>query len=177
MFLELEERVRRLEEKTDRLVRVGVVTQVYPEKGSVRVLLPDADKEVSYELPVLVRKTLKDKDYWLPDVGEHVVCVFLPIGQEQGFVVGAFYSEVDKVPVISQDIKRIEFRNGDYMEYDRKNKKIRIFTQGTVEIEAARMILLKTTEVRLIGNLEVEGNIHATGSIIDEGGNTNHHSH
>jgi len=29
----------------------------------------------------------------------------------------------------------------------------------------------------LIGNLEVNGNIHATGTIIDDSGNTNHHSH
>lgn len=30
---------------------------------------------------------------------------------------------------------------------------------------------------RLIGNLDVEGNISATGTIIDGGGNTPHHSH
>jgi phage gp45-like len=29
----------------------------------------------------------------------------------------------------------------------------------------------------LEGDLEVEGNIHATGTIIDDAGNTNHHSH
>jgi len=27
------------------------------------------------------------------------------------------------------------------------------------------------------GNVEVDGNTHATGSIIDEGGNTPHHTH
>ena len=29
----------------------------------------------------------------------------------------------------------------------------------------------------ITGNVKVEGNIDATGSIIDAGGNTNHHSH
>jgi len=149
MFLELEERVRRLEEKTDRLVRVGVVTQVYPEKGSVRVLLPDADEEVSYELPVLVRKTLKDKDYWLPDVGEHVVCVFLPTGQEQGFVVGAFYSEVDKVPVKDKDIKRIEFENGAFIEWNRKLGILSIFSPGPISIVSGTHILLMAPRIDL----------------------------
>ena len=27
------------------------------------------------------------------------------------------------------------------------------------------------------GNLEVKGNVHASGSVLDEGGNSNHHSH
>ena len=31
--------------------------------------------------------------------------------------------------------------------------------------------------LELVGNLEVQGNIHASGTIIDELGNTNHHSH
>lgn len=31
--------------------------------------------------------------------------------------------------------------------------------------------------VKITGNLEVEGNIHATGTIIDDAGNTNHHAH
>ncbi|OWV94273.1 hypothetical protein ATY81_12540 [Rhizobium sp. R72] len=31
--------------------------------------------------------------------------------------------------------------------------------------------------VTITGNLEVAGNIHATGSIIDDGGNTPHHTH
>jgi len=136
MLSELEERVRRLEEKMDRLVRVGVVTQVYPEKGSVRVMLPDADEEVSYELPVLVRKTLRDKDYWLPDVGEHVVCVFLPIGVEQGFVIGAFYSEKDKVPISSKDVKMVEFEDGAYAKYNRKEKKLKVYTSGDVYVRA-----------------------------------------
>lgn len=31
--------------------------------------------------------------------------------------------------------------------------------------------------MKIVGNLEIEGNVHATGSIIDDGGNTNHHTH
>ncbi len=31
--------------------------------------------------------------------------------------------------------------------------------------------------LKVEGNVEVDGNIHATGSIIDEGGNTPHHTH
>jgi len=202
MMQEMEERLSNLEKILHRLIRVGVVTQVYPEKGTVRVEIADLDDVISYELPVLFRKTCKDKDYWMPDVGEHVVCVFLPTGAEQGFVIGAFYSHKDKTPVADQEIRRIEFSNGAFVEHDRKTGNMRINTPGDIKIEAAKTIKINSAiQVRIVapdlilkaqdggafasmegnfvlkGNLEVEGNIHATGSIIDEGGNTNHHSH
>jgi len=202
MIERLEERVSTLESVVSRIIRVGLVTQTFPERGTVRVRLADQDGEVSYELPVIVRKSQRDKDYWMPDVGEHVTCIFLPYGPEQGFVVGAFYSKADPVPVADQEVKRIEFANGAYAEHDRRTGNIRVETPGEVEVRAKGTVrIVSATQVvimapnvvikaeggattatmegnlTLTGNLEVIGNIHATGTIIDEGGNTNHHSH
>ena len=86
----------------ENMIRIGIVTQVYDDRATVRVQFPDDDEEVSWEFPVLQRKTLKDKDYWLPDIGEHVVVVMLPYGQEQGFVIGAIYSDVEKPPEVRE---------------------------------------------------------------------------
>lgn len=49
-------------------------------------------------------------------------------------------------------------------------------TGGRRTIEASAITIIAPT-VTIIGNLEVVGNIHATGTIMDEMGNTNHHSH
>lgn len=198
-----------MEEQFRELVRVGVVTNIYPERGTVRVHLVDADDQVSYELPVVYQKTGKDKEYWMPDIGEHVVCLFSGQGMEQGFVLGAIYSQADPVPVSSKDKWHIKFEDGTWLEYDRAEHKLRANIKGDVEIEATGradvqcqgQIYIKSStnitliapainmrggspaegwfegDFRLIGNLEVQGNIYATGSIIDEGGNTNHHSH
>jgi len=166
-----------MEEVIRELVRVGVVTNVYPERGTVRVRLVDADDQVSYELPVLFRKTMKDKEYWMPDVGEQVVCLFSGQGLEQGFVLGAIYSKKDSVPVASRDKWHVKFEDGTVIEYDRKEHKLKAMVNGEVEVQATGNVLIQAPTVILIGNLEVVGNIHATGSIIDEGGNTNHHSH
>jgi len=191
------------------IVRVGVVTGVNPERGTVRVHLVDVDDQVSYELPVIYRKTNRDKEYWMPDVGEHVVCIFSGQGLEQGFVLGAIYSSADLVPVSSKDKCHITFEDGTVIEYDRAAHKLTADIKGDVELKAtgrcdvncqSQIYLKSATNVtieapslsmkggspadgvfegtfRLIGNLYVEGNIHATGSIIDEGGNTNHHGH
>jgi len=149
MIDEIKEKLSTLEKRLERLVRVGVVTQVYPEKGTVRVKIADLEDVVSYEMPVLVRKTCKDKDYWMPDIGEHVVCVFLPIGVEQGFVVGAFYSEVDKVPATSVNIKRIELGNGAYIEWNRETGTLKIFSPDEILIESGTHIVLVAPRIDL----------------------------
>lgn len=200
------------------IVRAGIVTQRYPERGTVRVQLIDADDSVSYEMPVICRKTLKDKDYWMPDLNEHVVCLFLGQGLEQGFVLGAIYSEADAVPVSSNDKWHKVFEDGTVIEYDRSSHKLSadvkgdidvkatgtcdVDVQGQITIKSRTAILLQapaisfinldgsgaagtyTGDMRFIGslfieqgNVDVSGNISAAGTIIDGGGNTNHHNH
>ena len=200
----------------ENVIRIGIVTQVYDDRATVRVQFPDDDEEVSWEFPVLQRKTLKDKDYWLPDVGEHVVVVMLPYGQEQGFVIGALYSEVERPPEGSSRDKRvIVFEDGTRIEYDRKAHKLYADVKGDAElkisghltcevkkevlIRSSREVTIQAPRINLQnnsptigymegdfllegtltvrGHLEVEGDIHATGAIIDEGGNTPHHTH
>ncbi len=136
MIEEIKETLKRLSACLERLIRIGIVTQVYPERGTVRVKFDDLDGVVSYELPVVVRKTYKDKDYWMPDVGEQVLCLFLPYGVEQGFVIGSFYSKADTVPVSDQNVRRINFSDGTIVEYDRAKKKFTVDTPGDVEVKA-----------------------------------------
>jgi len=199
----------------ENVIRIGIVTQVYDDRATVRVQFPDDDKEVSWEFPVLQRKTLKDKDYWLPDVGEHVVVVMLPYGQEQGFVIGAIYSDAEKPPESTRDKRVIVFEDGTRIEYDRKAHKLYADVKGNAElkisghltcevkkevlIRSSREVTIQAPRINLQnnsptigymegdfllegtltvrGHLEVEGDIHATGAIIDEGGNTPHHTH
>ena len=58
---------------------------------------------------------------------------------------------------------RIKVHKGDSGEY--------------LEITVDGPITIKAPVINFEGNLEVKGNIHATGTIIDDSGNTNHHSH
>jgi len=199
----------------ENVIRIGIVTQVYDDRATVRVQFPDDDEEVGWEFPVLQRKTLKDKDYWLPDIGEHVVVVMLPYGREQGFVIGAIYSEAEKPPENTRDKRVVVFEDGTRIEYDRKNHKLYADVKGDVEVKVSgeltaevegEVLVKSSTKVTIQaprinlqnnsptigymegdfllegtltvkGHLEVEGDIHATGAIIDEGGNTPHHTH
>lgn len=84
----------------------------------VRVTFPDHDQMLSYWLPVVVFKTQDDKAYWMPDLGEQVVCL-MDEHDEAGAVLGAIYSIVDTPPVQSADKCHISFRDGATFEYDR----------------------------------------------------------
>lgn len=97
MIHEIEQRIKDLETRVNQTMRLGVVTSVLEKTGQVRVKLQDSDGIISKELPVLFPKTHANKAYDMPDVGEHVLCLFLPCGLEQGFVIGALYSDKDVV--------------------------------------------------------------------------------
>ncbi len=124
MFAEILERLANLEASHSRIIRAGEVVGIDEQRGTVRVQFNDADNVISYNLPVLFPKTHADKCIHMPDLGEHVACIFLPNGQEQGFVIGAFYSKADKVPVASRDKRHIRFRDGSWFEYDRAAHKL-----------------------------------------------------
>ena len=129
---------QRQQGETNQLVRVGTVTSVDPATATVRVEVADQDGLISHALPVIQRKTLKDKDFWLPDVGEHVACLFLPYGQEQGVCLGAIYSQADTPPerCDSVDKRHVTFPDGTWFEYDRAAHRLHVHVEGDIHIEA-----------------------------------------
>lgn len=131
------------------IIRVGRVSSVNPVTATARVVF-EAQGVVSYDLPVLQRQTLRNKDYYLPDVGEHVVCIFLPTGNAEGFILGAIYSDEDQPPVSSQDKRGVQFEDGTTVEYDRATHTLAIKAVGPVNIVAT-------------GNVNVAGDVIADG--------------
>jgi phage baseplate assembly protein V len=103
-----------------KMFRVGLVQAQDASKCAVRVVFPDRDQLQSWWLPVIVLKTQNDKSYWLPDIGEQVVCL-MDEYDEDGAVIGAIYSSADVPPVQSPDKLHMEFRDGCAIEYDRSS--------------------------------------------------------
>lgn len=117
------------------LFQIGKVTSVSDAAGTCRVVMPDADNMESFDLRVLQAKTHKDKQYIMPDVGEMVLCAFLPSGNEQGFVLGAYYSETDPVPVTTRDKWHARFKDGATIEYDRNTHVLSAVIPGDANIK------------------------------------------
>lgn len=100
------------------MFRVGLVMDQDASRARVRVTFPDFDQLSSWWLPVVVPKTQNDKAYWLPDVGEQVVCL-MDAHDEAGAVLGAIYSSADTAPVANADKWHLSTSDGAAFEYDR----------------------------------------------------------
>jgi phage baseplate assembly protein gpV len=99
-------------------LRLGIVNDQDPSLGRLRVTFSEFDQMLSYWLPIVVPKTQNDKAYWLPDIGEQVVCL-MDERDEAGVVLGAIYSQADATPVQSTDKFHLGFKDGTAVEYDR----------------------------------------------------------
>ena len=92
------------------------------------------DQMLSYWLPVVMPKTQNDKAYWLPDIGEQVVCL-MDARDEVGVVLGAIYSQADTTPVQSADKYHLGFKDGTSIEYDREAHAFALNFQDTAAFQ------------------------------------------
>lgn len=180
------------------LIRIGNVVSTNNKTKSVRVQFPDLDNVVSHDLRMIFRRTGTDQDSGgLPDIGEQVVCLFLPSGDETGFVIGSVYSDSDTPPDDSDQSKVFHWKSagGATVSLDRESGELVASGVKTANVAATEKITASAPAVEITanvtingslnatggmsinGNISVNGNISATGSIMDNGGNSNHHSH
>lgn len=118
-------------------LRKGIVSSVNRAQGTAKVYFPDWDEKESYDLPVMQKNTLNTKYYWMPEPEEQVVCGFFANGTQEGVILGAIYSDADKVPtefLVSDDCDGVLFPDGTLIRYDSINHKLLIDVKGTIEI-------------------------------------------
>lgn len=157
--------------KIEDVIRVGNVDSINAENGTVRVRFPDRDDKITGELKVIYSKTHKDKDYYMPDIDEIVVCIFLPNQQEEGFVLGTFYNEVDTIPEGATSDKKIwAFADGGKFEYNKSSGELNIVGISAINITAPTINL--NGNVNISGNLVTSGTTKTSGKVI-EGHNHN----
>lgn len=113
------------------LIKIGEVSSIDPAKGTARVVFDDDDSIVSYDLPVLQRNTLLSKDFHSPDIGEDVLCLFLPSGPEEGFVIGSFYAGEVSPPEQTEKRRTTVFEDGTVVQYDKESHTLTILIEGT----------------------------------------------
>jgi phage baseplate assembly protein V len=99
------------------------------------VTFPDRHQLISWWLPIVVPKSQNDKGYWIPDIGEQVVCL-MDAHDEDGAVLGAIYSSADTTPVQSADKWHVTWNDGSTFEYDRSSHTlaVNVVSNGTINI-------------------------------------------
>ena len=97
-------------------LRVGKVTNIYPDKGKVKVLYEDSNN-TSMPLPMLTM----NNEYSMPKVGDRVLTVHMETGSSKGFVLGTYYGGGTKPTATSGyrkdlgDGAYVSYKNGEYL--------------------------------------------------------------
>ncbi|WP_433886056.1 phage baseplate assembly protein V [Pseudomonas vranovensis] len=158
----------------------------------IRVRLDDRDGVESFWLNVPQRNAQGTKRRPLmPEIGEQVA-VLLDEDGVGGVYLGGIYSTAEPPPVVDEDTDYVRYSDGTVVSYDRAAGVMMLDSVGTLLLKCVRNITIQSGEpvvvkapsanlvipqVTLDGNLQVNGNVNATGTIMDAGGNSNHHSH
>lgn len=97
-------------------VRVGKVTNIYPDTGKVKVLYEDSNN-TSMPLSMLTM----NKEYSMPAIGDRVLTVHMANGSSKGFVIGTYYGGGTK-PTASAGYRKelgggayVSCQNGKYL--------------------------------------------------------------
>ena len=123
------------------MIRIGRVSSVHPSEMAIKVVFEDKDNLVSDKLPVLVRGSSKNRDYWLPDVGEQVCCLMLPNGHNAGICLGSFYSESSPPAIADAEKRRIDFSGGSFIEFDRTTGGLTVQCTGDIVVNGRTISL------------------------------------
>lgn len=130
------------------MLRFGIVSQINPVLVQARVNFGD-DDSTSFWLPILQTKTLKDKFYSIPDIGEQVACL-MDENSEDGVILGAIYSTEDTPIVTSEKQISLNLENNSLINIDKETNTL------TVSFE----------------NINFNGNINHQGILINTDGIT-----
>ena len=125
------------------MLRTGTVSSVNTQNCTARVRFDDKDGVASPELHILHRFSGKNKDYWLPDIGDQVLCIFNNNDKNfsTGWIWGSYFTEKQPPQVASPDITRLDFADGSYIQYDRSSSTLDVNISGPINIKGATINL------------------------------------
>lgn len=128
------------------LIKIGEVSSVDEARCTARVVFDDEDALVSYDLPILQRNTFANRDYHMVQPGEDVLCIFLPSGEEDGFILGSFYADEIAPPESSGDKRTVVFSDDTRISYDRAAHELSITIGGTSVVANGDSITAETPQ-------------------------------
>lgn len=173
--------------------KIGEVSSINPARCTARVIFDDENSMVSYDLPIMQRNSMGNRDYQMPDIGEDVLCLFRSDGFEDGVIIGSFYAGDVEPPETTADRRTVVFKDGTRICYDRAAHTLTVTIAGTeivfdqqkgsitvpdsvtvncktATINASGSVTINSPETTCTGNLTVAGLITGQGGFTVTGG-------
>lgn len=135
------------------IVRIGRVSSINAAANTAKVVFTDKNELVSGELMIVNRGSMADKDYWLPDIDEQVLCLMLPNNSGQGlnagFILGSFFSAEDAPQENSADVRAVKFGDGTVVKHDRSTGNLTVNVTGDISIIAGGTVTIRGNKVEI----------------------------
>lgn len=114
---------------------IGIVTRLQPAncRAKVKIEVPNGDFESDW-LGVVQRSAAaaRDADYWMPSVGDRVLCL-LDDRRESGFILGGFYTLEQPQPSgMNKDTIYAVRRDDSYVKHNTASSEIEGVTPGNM---------------------------------------------
>lgn len=110
-------------------IRIGKVSSIDYENGTVQVLYTDRDGSITKALPVL---TFND-EYKMPQIGSYVLVAHLSNGTEAGYILGSYWNEAHTPASCGKGVYRKEYgsrQGAAYIKYEDKNETLEIHSNN-----------------------------------------------
>ena len=173
--------------------KIGEVSSINPARCTARVIFDDENSMVSYDLPIMQRNSMGNRDYQMPDIGEDVLCLFRSDGFEDGVIIGYFYAGDVEPPETTADRRTVVFKDGTRICYDRAAHTLTVTIAGTeivfdqqkgsitvpdsvtvncttATIHASKSVTIDAPDTFFTGNITVQGLINGQGGFTVTGG-------
>lgn len=173
--------------------KIGEVSSIDPARCTARVIFDDENSMVTYDLPIMQRNSLGNRDYQMPDIGEDVLCLFRSDGFEDGVIIGSFYAGDVEPPETTADRRTVVFKDGTRICYDRASHTLTVTIAGTVIVfdqqtgsitvpesasvfcktalvQASESVTIDSPDTLFTGNIKVQGLITGQGGFTVTGG-------
>ena len=120
-----------LERRLNNLLSLGTIAATdYP---AARVKVQSGDMLTGW-IPWLTRRSSNDSDWWAPEVGEQVMLLAPGGDPAQGVALPAVYQDAHPAPANRETVRRIEFADGGFVQYDRASGELAINVVGHANI-------------------------------------------
>ncbi|SRR3712207_6055641 len=157
------------------MIRYGKVSSLFPERGTVKVIFEDLEIP-SAEIPVLMGRSEKTKNYSLPKIGESGICIF-PENSFFGFYLGSGYDKSTPIPTeAGEGVFMTVYEDGTTIKYDENKSELYIDCKKTIKIVATKIdIVAKKTKIT--GDVDIEGDVVVTKDVVAKGVSLTTHIH
>lgn len=147
------------------MLKFGKIDKIDAATGRARVRFENNELQSDW-LPMVVRKTKADKDFFMFDEGDHVACM-MDEHCNNGVILGAIYDEQNKPEGRTKDIVGVTFSDGSKIEFDRSSGKYTLDMKGEVTIKGAPKVTVDC-DLQVNGSIKANG-VEASGTIKADG--------